>query len=770
MSSVNKRIVRLTQRPRKKPPTHHPKLSTAPGSSSSEIGLFSSPHLTYQFARCFMGNVGEISTPTYDYVGVIKAVAPNGGFGMKFVRSAPRGSNDGPFRLDEDKVIPLSDIQKIIVRNVNSVEVQKEELVADESSFQLDDPDTCLQHFFTSNEDAEAFSLTSDEHFPPDQMFEVNKQKYNVTSSYRENLEGYTVPLDKTDPEFKAKEEYYAKVAKEIEDNKCLASAWESLADGEAENEELKFSAVLQDGVQGREFKNTFVRTNKKGGRGNNRASLPREYSEVHKSTETKSLKSNSAPLRDQNKSCSDSTPSKASSDTALEKVSPKPSSHESPTMDASENASASPEKDSLKPAESVGKREDKKKGFLDPDAPEFKPAGIIKPLESAGLAGATFNPAAYSQPMPLSVSGFAVSGQHPLPNGPTPAVQFNLPSSVPCVLSSAMASQFTTLRHPQINFSPQHLAMVSQQLSAPGSLSSQPSVAQSAVGSRGPRQSVPAGNYSKQRSIDQANTASQQLPFPIFPQGFPIVQAASYSIGVPLISPVTGNFHTTAYSGMHAFTGTVSASQASGQQSSATSHSTQPPSGQVNHLQPSSQAITSSSQVQGAQFHPGYSPHPGSVQGPAGIAAYPQYSTGQLIGSQAPPGSLGYYSQPVYQAPGLIPFPIQQVGAGGQPQIGSQLHNQGQQSLMPSQPLQLQAAQQPGTVQSVQQQPQPHLFFTAGPYQLSPQQMLAQAMTMGVAHQGVPNTFSIPQTVHPQPHPVQLYMPQQPNGTGSNL
>ncbi|VDK31803.1 unnamed protein product [Taenia asiatica] len=749
-------------RPRKKPPTHHLKLSTAPGSSSSEIGLFSSPHLTYHFARCFMGNVGEISTSTHDCVGIIKAVAPNGGFGMKFVRSVPRGSNDGPFYLEEDKVIPLSDIQRIIVRNVNPVEVQK-----DEGSYQLDDPDTCLQHYFTSNEDAEPFSLTSDEHFPPDQMFEVNKQKYNVTSSYRENLEGYTVPLDKTDPEFKAKEEYYAKVAKEIEDNKCLASAWESLADGEVENEELKFSAVLQDGVQGRELKNTFARTAKRGGRGNNRASLPRECSEVHKSTETKSQKSNSTPIRDQNKSSADSTISKASSDVVLEKGSPKSASHESPiTMDASGNAVASPAKDLSKPAEIAGKKEDKKRGFLDPDAPEFKPSGFILSAESANLAGAAFNPVAYSQPVPLSVSGFAASSQHSLPNGGAPAVQFNLPSSVSCVLPSAVAPQFTALRHPQISFSPQQLAMVSQQLSASSSLSNQPNVAQSAAGSRGPRQSVPAGNYSKQRSVDQANTASQQLSFPIFPpQGFSFVQSASYPIGVPLFPTVAGNFQSTAYAGIHALTGAVSASQASGQQSS-TSHSTQPPSGQVNPIQANSQAITSSSQAQGAQFHPGYNPHLGGVQCPAGVAAYPQYSTGQLIGSQAP-GSLGYYSQPVYQAPGLIPFSIQQVGAGTQPQIGSQLHNQGQQSLLPSQPLQLQAAQQQGTAQSVQQQPQPHVFFTAGPYQIPPQQVLAQAITMGVPHQAVPSTFSIPQNVHPQPHPVQLYMPQQPNSTG---
>ncbi len=56
----------------------------------------------------------------------------------------------------------------------------------------MNDPDTCLEHFFHPSEDAEEFNLVSDDNFPPEEMFAINKKKFNVTSSYNDNLEGYT--------------------------------------------------------------------------------------------------------------------------------------------------------------------------------------------------------------------------------------------------------------------------------------------------------------------------------------------------------------------------------------------------------------------------------------------------------------------------------------------------------------------------------------------------------------------------------------------------
>ncbi len=44
---------------------------------------------------------------------------------MKCVRSSQNGTDDGPFELHEDKLISLNDIKKIVLRNVNPIDVQK---------------------------------------------------------------------------------------------------------------------------------------------------------------------------------------------------------------------------------------------------------------------------------------------------------------------------------------------------------------------------------------------------------------------------------------------------------------------------------------------------------------------------------------------------------------------------------------------------------------------------------------------------------------------
>lgn len=121
--------------------------------------------------------------------------------GLLSVRTTPIGSEDGPFTVEKDRFIPFSEIRKVVARNVNPAEVNKgmafllfifvDDVQVDES-YQLDDPDGGLQRFYGSGEDADACSLNSDDHFSPEQMFEVNKQKYNVKSTYNENLEGYT--------------------------------------------------------------------------------------------------------------------------------------------------------------------------------------------------------------------------------------------------------------------------------------------------------------------------------------------------------------------------------------------------------------------------------------------------------------------------------------------------------------------------------------------------------------------------------------------------
>lgn len=525
----------------------------------------------------------------------------------------------------------------------------------------------------------------------------------------------FSVPLNKSDPEFKIKEEYYAKVAKEIEEDKSLASAWETTAENEIENEEIKFSAVLKEGLQGRELKNAFSRNNRRGGRGNNRASLPHppcEASDVNK-PESKSVKSNSSALsREQSKS-------------NVEPVAGKPLSNVvdkgmSKTSQGTAPVAAIPVEKSVSNEQSDGKFVTKLD--FDPDAPVFEPSQSLS-NESSGASPITTS--VFTQP-PTIVSSSVIS-QQSIPNGGSQAIAF---SSLPCV-GPGIPPQFVPFRPPQVGFTPQQFAMITQQYSALSAAANQASI----QSSRGPRPNTPGG-YSKQRSLDQANAVSM----PVFPA---IGYSGSYSLGVPFISSVAGNI--TLAHPIHAASGSVSASP-SVQQSSASAHSNQPTAGQVNHMNSGSQTVSSPSPAQGVQYHPGFNPQLG-VQNPTGVSAYPQYPAGQFVGSQTV-GSLGYYPQAIYQTPGGIIYPMQQVAGGNQSQLGPQAHSHNQQPLIP-QPLQLQPPQQQGSI------PQQQLLYAS--YQFSPQAAAAaHAVSVNMSQQ---NAF-----VHPH---VQLYMTQQPNSTG---
>lgn len=61
-----------------------------------------------------------------------------------------------------------------------------------EDSSRVNDSDAELQKFYDSPVEGDACSLESEEGFPVDQMFKINKEKYNVVSTYKEDLEGYT--------------------------------------------------------------------------------------------------------------------------------------------------------------------------------------------------------------------------------------------------------------------------------------------------------------------------------------------------------------------------------------------------------------------------------------------------------------------------------------------------------------------------------------------------------------------------------------------------
>jgi len=75
-------------------------------------------------------------------------------------------------------------------------------------------------------------------------MFKKNEEKYGVTSSYKNDLSGYTTQLDKSDLDaFKRAEQQASQIAQEIEKNTV---SWERSELENGEDEEEAFSAVVR--------------------------------------------------------------------------------------------------------------------------------------------------------------------------------------------------------------------------------------------------------------------------------------------------------------------------------------------------------------------------------------------------------------------------------------------------------------------------------------------------------------------------------------------
>ncbi|VDN11420.1 unnamed protein product [Dibothriocephalus latus] len=475
-----------------------------------------------------MGNVGEIYTNNCKCIGVIKAIAPNGNFGLTCVRTIRYDSTPETYEIDEEKMVPLSEIKKIILRNVDPSECQKAEQriqenpSADSHLTSPDDPDTCLEQYFHSVDEAEACSLNSEENFPPEDMFEINEKRFNVTSSYQASLEGYTMPLDKSDPDFKAKEEMCAKIAQEIEAGGD-ANAWDAMIDEDAEcNEELQFSAVLKEGEPGRDIK-AFTRGGRKCPRGGQRLHLQRESADVRTgggpnhstkpaSSQEQSRSAASDNISRQSTSTNQNTESSATAEAIVEGESTqgRPTDASPPTATAVTDGDDSKEPASAPPT----KKEEKKKFTLDPNAPEFKPSGMTHPpVEPAVLPqlapSYSYINSGFSQPIqcaPLSVPAFPVPGQPHIINGNlNPAsVPFCLPSSVSYVFQPGLASQMPTvaaIRQPQgAVFPAQQLAVISQ----PPVMGTQQTTSSASTSKSNARSNVANCGYTRQRSMEQ--------------------------------------------------------------------------------------------------------------------------------------------------------------------------------------------------------------------------------------------------------------------------
>lgn len=80
-----------------------------------------------------------------------------------------------------------------------------------------------------------------------DDMFSTNERQFNVKSTYDDSLHQYTVPLEKRDTkEYREKEERAALLAQEIEKSDGYRQRTDLENNGEGDNEESKFSAVVR--------------------------------------------------------------------------------------------------------------------------------------------------------------------------------------------------------------------------------------------------------------------------------------------------------------------------------------------------------------------------------------------------------------------------------------------------------------------------------------------------------------------------------------------
>ncbi|VDO03452.1 unnamed protein product [Rodentolepis nana] len=614
--SNNKRVMKQSQKPRKKPLPHHSKMSSQV-IESGDKGSNYSPLGSYTLMRYLVGNVAEVHTSTHVSIGVIKAISPTGDVGLMSVRTAPIESEDGPYTIEKHKCIPLSEIKHLVARDIKPASVLKDNITAEDSSH-LNDSDGELQKFYESPGEGDACSLNSEEGFPVDQMFKINREKYNVVSTYKENLEGYTCPLDKSDPDFKKKEQYYSKIAKEIEDGKNLASNWEAMAEGDVESEEVKFSAVMKEGVQGRELKNTFNRSNRnnKGNRGNTRASLPRETTESNKL----SVRPNAFTLpREQSKSVPETALSKS------EKPTPKASRVTTPAI------CETPDKSETK--ENCENKSPSKLDF-DPDAPVFEPSRTV-PAESAGESPVTSSVTGSVQPQGVVSNPTFTQSQQALPNGVPSTPSFStLPYPNPGLLSFPF--------RPSANMNPQQMTFMNQY----------PFLNAGTQNQRGIRPNAPGG-YSKQRPLDQTNSVPLSLPFPGF--GYP-----PYTLSVPFMAPgnVPLGHPSLAMAGSMPVAPTV-------QQSTSAQPLTAATAGQASQTVQSPPPVHAGTAQFQALFNPTQNPASYGTQYPTAAGGQPVgYYPQSLTGYQAAAGLMYHPGHPQAHGHGgqqpLIPQPLQ--------------------------------------------------------------------------------------------------------------
>ncbi|VEL12557.1 unnamed protein product, partial [Protopolystoma xenopodis] len=103
-----------------------------------------------------------------------------------------------------------------------------------------------LHPYFSDTDKPEECELDGHDGFPTSEMFDTNKKLYQISTTYDSSLDGYTVPVDKSQPEFDRLEAHCTELAKKFGNEMNSKAQLDDVADSMLESEESKFSSVAR--------------------------------------------------------------------------------------------------------------------------------------------------------------------------------------------------------------------------------------------------------------------------------------------------------------------------------------------------------------------------------------------------------------------------------------------------------------------------------------------------------------------------------------------
>ncbi|XP_071181266.1 ataxin-2-like protein isoform X4 [Mytilus edulis] len=247
--------------------THRPNTNTgnrvtkARGSFDKNViseGIFTNPRFTY-IATSLVGCCVQLQVKNGKcYEGILKTCSPKMDVVLEMAHKIDdTGNNNVPSReLVQEKIIfNCGDILMITAVDVDldyavkdtftDTAITKQNGVADKELRELTpwEPEESETQGGGGLHDGGGASNGWD----ADDMFSTNERQFNVKSTYDDSLHQYTVPLEKRDTkEYREKEERAALLAQEIEKSDGYRQRTDLENNGEGENEESKFSAVVR--------------------------------------------------------------------------------------------------------------------------------------------------------------------------------------------------------------------------------------------------------------------------------------------------------------------------------------------------------------------------------------------------------------------------------------------------------------------------------------------------------------------------------------------